>query len=162
MKQKTLSWYSPLSSIKISVNTPEYHRPPSMPHPVRSDSWVAACCSSSRSLLSFFLFSFCIFLTVLFTSLRSSLFGQYGDQACFFHSGHNPSFFTVFRRVWGAFTQNCRVRSLPNKVDKLMVLTRHQRDYRECSIMVLNETWLTELTPDMDDNLDSFKLRCVC
>ena len=29
----------------------------------------------------------------------------------------------------------------------------------ECSIMVLTETWLTELTPDTDANLDGFQLR---
>ena len=50
------------------------------------------------------------------------------------------------------------VRSLPNKMDELTALTRHQRDYRECSIMVLTETWLTALTPDTDANLDSFQL----
>ena len=51
------------------------------------------------------------------------------------------------------------VRSLPNKMDELTALTWHQRDYRECSIMVLTETWLTELTPDMDTNLDGFQLQ---
>ena len=50
------------------------------------------------------------------------------------------------------------VRSLPNNMDEL---TQHQRDYRECSIMVLTVTWLTELTPDMDANLDGFQLRRV-
>ena len=48
------------------------------------------------------------------------------------------------------------VRSLPNKIDELTALTRHQRDYHECSIMVLTETWLTELTLDTDANLDGF------
>ena len=51
------------------------------------------------------------------------------------------------------------VRSLPNKMDELTALTWHHRDYRECSIMVLTETWLTELTPDMDTNLDGFQLQ---
>ena len=51
------------------------------------------------------------------------------------------------------------VLSLPNKMDKLTVLTQHQRDYCECSIMLLTETWLTELTPDTDANLDGFQLR---
>ena len=46
------------------------------------------------------------------------------------------------------------VRSLHNKKDELTVLSRHQRDYR---IMVLTETWLTELSPDMDANLDGFQ-----
>ena len=34
------------------------------------------------------------------------------------------------------------VRALPNKMDELTTLTHHQRDYHECSIMVLTETWL--------------------
>ena len=51
------------------------------------------------------------------------------------------------------------VRSLPNKMDELTVLTWHQRNYRECSIMVLTETWLPELTPDTDVNLDRFQLQ---
>ena len=51
------------------------------------------------------------------------------------------------------------VRSLPNKMDKLTARTQHQRDYRECSIMVLTEMWLMELTPDTDANLDGFPLR---
>ena len=65
-------------------------------------AWVAACCSGSHSLLSFFLFysPFCTFLTVLFTSFWSSFLGQYEEQTCFFRS-----FFTVFHRVRGAFTQ---------------------------------------------------------
>ena len=50
------------------------------------------------------------------------------------------------------------VRSLLNRMDKLIVLTWHQRDYDECSVMVLTETWLTELTPDTDANLDGFQL----
>ncbi|XP_029922299.1 NLR family CARD domain-containing protein 3-like [Myripristis murdjan] len=50
------------------------------------------------------------------------------------------------------------VRSLPNKMDELAALTRHQRDYRECSIMMFTETWLTELTPDTAADLDGFKL----
>ena len=51
------------------------------------------------------------------------------------------------------------IRSLPNKMDELTALTRHQRDYHEFSIMVLTETWLTELTLDTDANLDGFQLR---
>ena len=53
------------------------------------------------------------------------------------------------------------VRSLPNKMDESTALTRHQRDYRECSIMVLTETWLTVLTLDTDANLDGFQMRWV-
>ena len=50
------------------------------------------------------------------------------------------------------------VRSLPNKMDELAALTRHQREYRACSIMVFKETWLTALTPDTATELDGFKL----
>ena len=35
-----------------------------------------------------------------------------------------------------------------SKMDELTELTQHQRDYHECSIMVLTETWPTELTLD--------------
>ena len=55
---------------------------------------------------------------------------------------------TRYRPILSVIMGN--VRSLPNKMDELTALTRHQRDYRECSIMVLTETWLTELTPDTD------------
>ena len=44
-------------------------------------------------------------------------------------------------------------------MDKLTALTQHQRDYRECSVMVLTETRLTELTLDTDANLYGFQLR---
>ena len=50
------------------------------------------------------------------------------------------------------------VRSLLNQMDELTALTWHQRDFCECSIMVLTETWLTELTPDTDANLNGFQL----
>ncbi|KAI4875879.1 hypothetical protein NFI96_009456 [Prochilodus magdalenae] len=50
------------------------------------------------------------------------------------------------------------VRLLPNKMDELTVLTRHQREYRECSVMVFTETWLTTLTPDTLVSLDGFHL----
>jgi len=40
------------------------------------------------------------------------------------------------------------VRSLVNQTDELKAVTRHQREYRECSLMVFTETWLTEFTPD--------------
>ncbi|KAI3354787.1 hypothetical protein L3Q82_004534 [Scortum barcoo] len=49
------------------------------------------------------------------------------------------------------------VRSLPNKMDELAALTRHQREYRECSLL-LAETWLTALTPDTAAELDGFTL----
>ena len=44
-------------------------------------------------------------------------------------------------------------------MDELTVLTWHQTDFRECNIMVRTETWLTELTPGTDTNLDGFQLR---
>lgn len=50
------------------------------------------------------------------------------------------------------------VRSLTKKMDELAVLTWHQREYWECSIMVFTETWLTTLTPDMSAALGGFKL----
>ncbi|KAI3363932.1 hypothetical protein L3Q82_001534 [Scortum barcoo] len=31
----------------------------------------------------------------------------------------------------------------PNKMDELAALTRHQREYRECSLLLFTETWLT-------------------
>ncbi|KAI3366149.1 hypothetical protein L3Q82_009973 [Scortum barcoo] len=47
------------------------------------------------------------------------------------------------------------VRSLPNKMmDELAALTRHQREYRECSLLLFTETWLTALTPDTAAELD--------
>ncbi|KAI3366211.1 hypothetical protein L3Q82_010036 [Scortum barcoo] len=48
------------------------------------------------------------------------------------------------------------VRSLPNKMDELAALTRHQREYRECSLLLFTETWLTALTPDTAAELDGF------
>ncbi|XP_017537692.1 uncharacterized protein LOC108410896 [Pygocentrus nattereri] len=50
------------------------------------------------------------------------------------------------------------VRSLPNKMDELAALTRHQREYRECSVMLFSESWLTALTPDTVVTLDGFQL----
>ncbi|KAI3375849.1 hypothetical protein L3Q82_004127 [Scortum barcoo] len=50
------------------------------------------------------------------------------------------------------------VRSLPNKMDELAALTRHQREYRECSLLLFTETWLTALTPDTAAELDGFTL----
>ena len=51
------------------------------------------------------------------------------------------------------------VRSLPDKTDELTALTRDQRDYSECSIMVLAEMWLTALTQDTDVNVGGFQLQ---
>ncbi|KAI5095921.1 hypothetical protein C0J45_14351 [Silurus meridionalis] len=50
------------------------------------------------------------------------------------------------------------VRSLPNKMDELAALTRHQREFQECSIMLFTESWLTKLTPDTTVALDGFDL----
>ena len=43
-------------------------------------------------------------------------------------------------------------------MDELAALTRHQREFRESSIMLFTETWLTELTPDTNATLDGFHL----
>ncbi|TWW65035.1 hypothetical protein D4764_22G0006820 [Takifugu flavidus] len=50
------------------------------------------------------------------------------------------------------------VRSLPNKMDELAALTRHQREYRESSLLLFTETWLTALTPDTAAQLEGFTL----
>ncbi|TWW62365.1 Polyhomeotic-like protein 2 [Takifugu flavidus] len=50
------------------------------------------------------------------------------------------------------------VRSLPNKMDELAALTRHQREYRECSLLLFMETWLTALIPDTAAQLEGFTL----
>lgn len=50
------------------------------------------------------------------------------------------------------------VRSIYNNMDELTALRRHQRVYRECSLMLFTETWLTELTPDSIVTLDWFQL----
>ncbi|KAI3368315.1 hypothetical protein L3Q82_008022 [Scortum barcoo] len=49
------------------------------------------------------------------------------------------------------------LKSLSNKMDELAALTRHQREYRECSLLLVTETWLTALTPDTASaELDGF------
>ncbi|TWW76569.1 hypothetical protein D4764_13G0012310 [Takifugu flavidus] len=48
------------------------------------------------------------------------------------------------------------VRSLPNKMDELVALTRHQREYSECSLLLFTETWLTVLTLDTAAQLEGF------
>lgn len=50
------------------------------------------------------------------------------------------------------------VRSLPNKMDELAALTRHERDFREASLMLFTESWLTALTPDAVVELDGFQI----
>ncbi|KAK1903748.1 Ribonuclease HII [Dissostichus eleginoides] len=62
-----------------------------------------------------------------------------------------------YRPVLPSITMG-NVRSLPNKMDKIAALTRHERQYRESSILVFTETWLTELTPDTNATLDGFHL----
>lgn len=54
---------------------------------------------------------------------------------------------------------NCHgERSLPKEIEKLAVLTQHQRENLECSIMMFTETWLTTLTPDTSWGLGGFEL----
>lgn len=48
------------------------------------------------------------------------------------------------------------VRSLPKKMDELVALTRHQREYSECSLLLFTETWLTVLTLDTAAQLEGF------
>ena len=50
------------------------------------------------------------------------------------------------------------VRSLHNKTNELTALNQHERDYRECSMIVFTETWLTALTPNTDAKLDGFRM----
>lgn len=50
------------------------------------------------------------------------------------------------------------VRSICNKMDELAALTKHQREYQQCSMILFTETWLTELTPDSNATLDGFQL----
>ncbi|KAI3367007.1 hypothetical protein L3Q82_009639 [Scortum barcoo] len=47
------------------------------------------------------------------------------------------------------------------QMDELAALTRHQREYRECSLLLFTETWLTALTPDTAAELDGFTLLWV-
>ena len=52
------------------------------------------------------------------------------------------------------------VRSLPNKMEELTVLTRLQRVYRECSLyMCFTETWLSELS--QDSHVTLYRLQLV-
>ena len=61
-----------------------------------------------------------------------------------------------YRPVLPSITMG-NVRSLPNKMDEIVALTRHEREYRESNILP-TETWLTELTPDPNATLDGFHL----
>ena len=49
------------------------------------------------------------------------------------------------------------VRSLANKTDELEMLTRSQREYRQCSLMCFTETWLHENIPDCSVSVHGFK-----
>ncbi|CAL9697560.1 unnamed protein product [Knipowitschia caucasica] len=49
-------------------------------------------------------------------------------------------------------------RSLCNKADELSALTRFQREYRDSSLQIYTETWLTESMPDSVIELDNFTL----
>ncbi|KAK7922573.1 hypothetical protein WMY93_009475 [Mugilogobius chulae] len=50
------------------------------------------------------------------------------------------------------------VRSLSNKTDELAALTRYQREYRDTSLMLFTETWLTTHIPDSAIAMDNFHL----
>ncbi|KAK0147718.1 RNA-directed DNA polymerase from mobile element jockey [Merluccius polli] len=62
-----------------------------------------------------------------------------------------------FRPVLPSVTMG-NVRSLPNKTDELAALTRYQREYRESSVLLFTETWLTPSIPDATVMLDNFQL----
>lgn len=47
------------------------------------------------------------------------------------------------------------VNSLPNKMDELLALN-NQRSYRECSLYIFTETWLTDVVPDANVDLPGF------
>lgn len=47
------------------------------------------------------------------------------------------------------------VNSLPNKIDELAAL-ENQRIYRECSLFILTETWLTDSIPNANVDLRGF------
>ena len=48
------------------------------------------------------------------------------------------------------------VNCLTNKTDELAALVRNDRTYRECSLLCLSETWLTENTLDTNVDLPGF------
>lgn len=50
------------------------------------------------------------------------------------------------------------VRSLPNKMEELTVLTTLQCEYQQSSIRLFTKTWLTGHTPDSIVTLDGFQL----
>lgn len=50
------------------------------------------------------------------------------------------------------------VRSLANKADELAALVKTQREYRQCSIYCLSETWLHSLIPDSSVAVGGYSL----
>lgn len=49
-------------------------------------------------------------------------------------------------------------KSVPNKVEELTALTRLQWKYKQSSLLLLTQTWLTKSTLDFDVTLDDFQL----
>ena len=49
-------------------------------------------------------------------------------------------------------------RSLANKADELAALARFEREYRDASLMIFTETWLTEQIPDSTVAVEGFSL----
>ncbi|XP_049927755.1 uncharacterized protein LOC126407114 [Epinephelus moara] len=49
------------------------------------------------------------------------------------------------------------VRSLANKMDELTAVTKSQKEYRECSLMCFNETWLHQDIPDNNVSISGFQ-----
>lgn len=45
------------------------------------------------------------------------------------------------------------VRSLPSKMEELIVLTRLQWEYKQSSLLLFTETWLTDHTPDCHNSV---------
>ena len=48
------------------------------------------------------------------------------------------------------------VNALPNQIDELDLALTNQRIYRESSLLIFTETWLTHLIPDTNVNLPGF------
>ena len=49
------------------------------------------------------------------------------------------------------------VRSLGNKMEELMALTRSQREYQECSLMCFTESWLHQEIPNDNVSIDGYE-----
>ncbi len=50
------------------------------------------------------------------------------------------------------------LRSLPNKTDKLLLLSRTNKDFSHSAALCFTETWLNDAIPDSAINLPSFQL----